>query len=275
MKPDVRPQFRLIGNQLRGVAKDLDSLNMLIAFIEKQVAKGRLSSTRIQVNGGESYPHFCMHRSDDAVVSCSSEQDGVRLLKLLEVEWPQIKAGFENVPIQMKSSTPEINIKMKFKPNDEFRGAAKIAFETAAHLLGVEVVLGEEFDPVRSYICGNLVLPVVNVEMGEIAVDTRFVKRLGDEFTLRFTTKHGVLLLSSPPNLIAFVLLYGTHPYFVHLSKKWVDNLWFRVYEFSHTKDGHQELDELEFARRILSTSPATFGISDEAAKELLEQLRS
>lgn len=115
-------------------------------------------------------------------------------------------------------------------------------------------------------------MPVV--EADGLAVDSRFVQRLGEDFKLRFTNQHGVLLFSSPPNLVAFVLLYGTHPYFVHLSKDTTENdTWLRTYEFSYSKDGHGELDQLEFARRMLATTPSSLGVSQELAGQLLQEL--
>ena len=273
MKPEVRPQFRLIGNQIRAVAGNRDSLNELIAFIDKRIGRGELLATRIEIVAEETTAHFCMHRSDDAVVSCASNEAGLKLLTLIQNQWLEIKAGFVSAPERTSTTGPEINIKMKLKPNDEFRGVAKIAFETAVHLLGVATVLGPEFDPIRSYIMGNLQLPETDPASGDLAVDMRFVKPVGTEFKLQFTTHHGVLLLSSPPNLIAFVLLYGTHPYFVQLAAEWKDVPWLRVYEFSYTRDGHNEIDELEFARRVIKTSPELFGIPEESVPGLLQQL--
>jgi hypothetical protein len=47
MVPEVRPQIFAKGNQVQVRAKDRESLNDLIAFIDSQISKGRLESTRI------------------------------------------------------------------------------------------------------------------------------------------------------------------------------------------------------------------------------------
>jgi hypothetical protein len=82
-----------------------------------------------------------------------------------------------------------------------------------------------------------------------------------------------VLLFCSPPNLVAFVLLYGTHPYLVRLGTLSGERQWLRAYEFSYTRDGHTELDELAFAKQILTLSPEGLGIPPHQARELLCQL--
>lgn len=87
MKPEVRPQFRLVGNQIRAVAANRDSLNKMIALVDKRVRNGQLLKTRIEIIEEETIPHFCMHRSDDAVVSCASKDVGLNLLTLMQNQW--------------------------------------------------------------------------------------------------------------------------------------------------------------------------------------------
>ena len=100
---------------------------------------------------------------------------------------------------------PEIDLELKFRPNDEFRGVAKIAFETVALMLGPQYVLSSEFEPIRAYIMGHVRLPD-SIPPGDVAVDSRFVRRLGAEFKMNFTAQHGVLLYCLPPDLVGFVL---------------------------------------------------------------------
>ena len=166
---------------------------------------------------------------------------------------------------------PNVLINMSLWPNEEYRAVAKIAFETLALLCGSAYVLQAVFDPLRDYIRGDLQLPAV--APGEVAVDSRFVQRLGKEFRLKFTERHGVLLLCSPPNLVAFVLLYGTHPYLVRLGTLGGERQWLRAYEFSYTRDGHAKLVYVAFAKQVLALSPEGLGIPPVQARELLRQL--
>lgn len=141
MRVDVRPQLRLVGNRVRVVAPDRESMDELAAFIDKQIAKGRLLATRIEIADAEDPPRYCMHRSDDAIVSCASAASGAGLLRSIEDQWPHIKQSLQTAPEQRMTAKPEVQIKMTFRPNDEYRGVAKIAFETTAVLLGSAFVL--------------------------------------------------------------------------------------------------------------------------------------
>jgi hypothetical protein len=215
-----------------------------------------------------------MHRGDDAVISSSTSEEAEHFLHLLKSRWTEVKTKRQLTEEHPTVRTlPEIAIKFAFRPNDEFRGVAKIAFETAALLRGSEFVLQDGFDPVREYIKSDVKLPIP--PPGEIAVDNRFVRRLGEEFRLKFTEKHGVLLLFSPPNLVSFVLFYGENPYFIRLATLAGDDPWLRAYEFSYTKEGHGELSELELAQHLLRLSSRELGISAEQASRLLLELQT
>ena len=78
-------------------------------------------------------------------------------------------------------------------------------------------MLSSEFDPIRAYIMGDVRLPDP-IPDGDVAIDSRFVRRLGAEFKMNFTEQHGVLLYCSPPDLVGFVLLYGENAYMVRLA---------------------------------------------------------
>ncbi|WP_041855997.1 hypothetical protein [Candidatus Korobacter versatilis] len=261
MVPTVRPQLFLDQDRIRVAVSDRDGLKTLISFIDRQIASDHLKDTRIFIDENARLPHYCMHRSDDAVVSASDSQLARKLLLLLQSSWTQIKSKLENAEESRRASTPEITIKLTFRPNDEYRGVAKIAFETLAVLFGPELVLRDEFNPVREYIRGEVKLPET-VPPGEIAVDSRFVERLQPQSQLPFSDQHGVIVLSSPPNLVAFVLLYGEHGYIVRLANGLFDERWVRAYEFSYTRDGHRELNDAEFARRLFTAPPESFGVS-------------
>jgi len=274
MVPEVRPQIFVKGDQVQVRAKDRESLNDLIAFIDSQISKGRLESTRVFISEEVREPCFLMHRDKAAVVSSSTHEKAEQFLHLVKSQWPEIKAKLQLIKEHPTAQTlPEIALTIKFRPNDEFRGVAKIAFETVALLRGSEFVLQEGFDPIREYIKGDVKLPIP--PPGEIAVDNRFVRRLGEEFRLKFTEEHGVLLLFSPPNLVSFVLLYGENPYFVRLATLAGDDQWLRAYEFSYTKEGHGELSELELAQHLLRLSSRELGISAEQASSMLLELQT
>ena len=273
MQTEIRPQLFLRNGHIQALASGRDGLNDLVAFIDKQIQKKRLQDTRI-VNAESAEPHFLMHRSNDALVSCSDSKLAQEFLALLETQWPEIKLKLqEAAEVTVKQLRPDINVKLKFRPNDELRGVAKIAFETAALLLGPEFVLQPEFDPVRNYIKGDVHLP--EPLPGEIAVDTRFVQRAGSDFTMNFTQQHGVLLYCSPPSVVAFVCLYGENAYLVRLATMQHEVQWLRCYEFSYAKDGHGEIGEGEFASRLLENAPALFGLGPDRAAELVKAMRA
>jgi hypothetical protein len=45
------------------------------------------------------------------------------------------------------------------------------------------------------------------------------------------------------------------------------------MYEFSPTRDGHQELSEFNIMKRVIQLGPEVFGMSKEDARKVLEQL--
>jgi hypothetical protein len=274
MTTEVRPQLFANGNHIQAVASDGDGLNDLIRFIDKQIEKGRLATTRVVITEEAKEPRFLMHRSDEAVVSCSSPKRAAQFLRRLEKKWTEIRTKLEASEEERRThAQPEIVIKMAFWPNEEYRGVAKIAFETLALLRGAAFVLQGAFDPVREYIKGDVRLP--DPKPGEVPVDTRFVERLGDEFKLKFSDQHGVLLVSSPPALLAVVILYGTHPYLIRLATLDGELRWMRGYEFSYTRAGHRELDEVAVCRQILELCPEVFGISRDEAREELKHFET
>jgi hypothetical protein len=272
MQPEVRPQLFLRGNKIQAIANGREGLNSLVALIDKRIEKKKLQTTRI-VRGETSEPHLVMHRSDDAFVSSSDAQLALEFLALLEAQWPEIRSNLQGAgEVTATQSKPEITLKLKYRPNDEFRAVAKIAFETAALLLGAEYVLQGEFDSVRGYIKGDVRLPDAGAL--DTAVDARFVQRLGEKFHLIFTDQHGVVLYCSPPNVIAFVVLYGVHPYLVRLGTLEGEKQWLRCYEFSYSRDGHREVSDEQFSIRLLERAPELFGLNREEMLELWKRMR-
>jgi hypothetical protein len=112
------------------------------------------------------------------------------------------------------------------------------------------------------------------INHGDVAVDSRFVLRLGAEFRMNFTEQHGVLLYCSPPDPVGFVLLYGKNAYMVRLALATMahETQWLRCYEFSYSKDGHQEISEDEFAARLLKKAPELFNLKPGDLPDLLQK---
>jgi HNH endonuclease len=269
-RPEVRPQLYLMDNQIRAIASGREGLNDLIAFIEKRIQKKNLADVRI-VAAESPQPRLLMHRSDDAYISCSDPKLSRDFLNLLEAQWPEIKLNLQTVAeTRVTKIEPEIDLKLKFRPNDEFRGVAKIAFETVALMLGPQYLLSSEFDPIRAYIMGDVRLPDP-IPPGDVAVDSRFVTRLGVEFKMNFTEQHGVLLYCSPPDLMGFVLLYGENAYMVRLATMAHETQWLRCYEFSYSKDGHREISEDQFADRLLKIAPELFNLNPGDLPDILQ----
>ncbi len=276
MKVEVRPQIFLCGDQLHISVADLDGASKLLAYIEKAINGNRFENTRQQTDAGREIPRFIMHRSDDAVVHATSQEEGSKLLSVIAKNWPALKEQLSRKDIVgTTQDQPTVLIQMTMRPNDEYRGIAKIAFETAALLLGPDVVLQESFDPLRAYILGDVRLPTVNeTDPQQLAIDTRFATRLAEDFPFSFTEHHGVILHHNPQfGLAAFVILYGVHHYKVYLAPALSERSWMRHYEFMYTKDGHQELDHLAFAKRALERFPDSLNIDPSRAAVMLDAL--
>jgi hypothetical protein len=156
--------------------------------------------------------------------------------------------------------------------NGEFRGVAKMAFETLAVLEGTEFVLNERFDPLRAYILGDVRLPEASSEEG-LLVDQRFVQRTGDRAP-KITEDHAVALVANGGRLQAFVTLYGHHTYVVQLANQGEYPFQMRMYEFSTTRDGHREISVEELGEWMIEFHPEQFGLSREQADDLVEILR-
>jgi hypothetical protein len=276
MKPEVQPQIFLIGNQLQATAVDRDGISQLISYIDKQINQGTLSNIWVKIDATFTAPRFLMHRSNDCFVSAATAESAKRLLNVLQTQWTDVKKGLQsNEVAHTEHHRPSILMKMTFQPNDEFRGVAKIAFETTALLRGSQFVLRPSFDPIREYIKGDLRLPDIDPADSEsLAIDQRFVQRMGKDFSLKFTDQHGVLLMAFPFGIFALVVLYGMHYYKVGLATVQDGDTWMRCYEFSYAKDTHGELNSLEFARRALERFPDQLSINKENIPRLLELLK-
>ncbi len=271
MQTDVRPQMFLVGNTLKTLAVDREAILSMFTFIDKRIAQGRLAQTFIKIDAEQPVPSFCMNRSDEAVVTAITKDEGLRLLSTIEKDWVNIRPQYASAKEERIGLQQEIALNLTLKPNDEFRGIAKVAFETLALLDGPETVLDSDLDPIREYIRGDVRLP--EVADGQIRVDPRFVRPLDSEGQLKFTEKHAVLILKSPQGIVAYVTLYGEHRYFVKLATATRGPASLKMYEFSYTRDGHEELDELQIMKRLLELGPQAFGMSQQEAEDVIKQL--
>ncbi len=278
MTVEVRPQIFLRGNQLSISCPDRQGIQKLVRYIDDQIRKGSLADVHQRITPDTIAPRFMMHRSDAAVVDAASSEEASKLLAVIEKNWPDVKTTLEKPDAGevVKQATPSVLIKMVMKPNEEYRGVAKIALETTALLLGPEFVLRDTLDPIREYILGDVRLPVIDGDTpDQLAIDARFVERVPTENSFDFTDQHGVILFHEPQHgLAALVVLYGMHHYKVRLAPPMDRSSWVRHYEFSYTKDGHRELSELDFARRALERFPHLLKIDPGIATKMLEALK-
>jgi hypothetical protein len=80
MKTQVRPQLFLDGNSLKAMAADRNGILELIAHVDKQIGKGKLTGTHIEIDAEFRIPRFLMHRSRESYVSASNVEDAKQLL---------------------------------------------------------------------------------------------------------------------------------------------------------------------------------------------------
>lgn len=277
MAVEVCPQLFLQGEQIRFHCADRNRLAKFIEYIDKQIKTNRLASIFQRIAPENTDPRLMMHRSNDAVLDAASPEEAIRLISVLEKNWSAIKEKLTNAENmeEIRQPSPSVLIKMEMLPNEEYRGIAKLAFETTALLLGADSVLSESFDPIRAYIMGDVRLPLIDENApDQLAVDSRFVGRVTSGLPFPFTEHHGVVLVHEPTyGLAAMVILYGIHHYKVSLSPPLEKHGWLRHYEFMYTKDGHGELSDLEFARRALQLFPSALSIDSNKAIEMLDLL--
>jgi hypothetical protein len=118
---------------------------------------------------------------------------------------------------------------MHFDVNAPARCAAKMAFNLLCLHLGPEVALLSEFDPVRRYITGEDVEPVVevpSVDGGEagLTVDTRFVDNWFTQPEMRalpssLQDRHLIWLAAYDREVYAYVDLYGKFAFKIRLGR--------------------------------------------------------
>jgi hypothetical protein len=273
MKPRILPQMTLKESQMNVRVESREDFVRLIKHVEKRIQKGALATTRRRSDDAQTVPRYVLYRSDESIVLSKSEEDAEQILRVMEKDWENIRRQIENSPKNEETiEQPSVLLKMDMDVNGEFRGVAKMAFETLAVLEGPEFVLNERFDPLRAYILGDVRLPEASSEEG-LLVDQRFVQRTGDRAP-KITEDHAVALVVNGGRLHAFVTLYGHHTYVVQLANQGEYPFQMRMYEFSTTRDGHREISVEELGEWMIEFHPEQFGLSREQADDLVEILR-
>jgi HNH endonuclease len=274
MKARILPQVTLRESQMGVRVESIEDLKRLVKHVEKQLKKGKLAETSKRIDDEQAIPRFVLYRSDESTVLCRTDHDGDQILRVMQKDWNNISQQLENSPKEPQAiENPSVLIKMRMDVNGEFRGVAKMAFETLAVLEGPDFVLNQRFDPIRSYILGDVQLPDEAPEDG-LLVDQRFVKRMGEDAP-KITEDHAVLFVSNGDHLQAFVTLYGRHTYVVELANEGENPFEMRMYEFSTSRDGHREVAGEELGEWMIEFYPEQLGLSKQESSEIIETLRS
>jgi hypothetical protein len=270
MRAEIVPQIFWTGDgDFRVHVGNREALNGFIEFIDDQFSSGNLARIYVESTDEASEPCLVMYRSDSLKVRCSDATRGKQFLDFITAHWSDIRRQLQTTSdAEGCEHTPSVLIELAAWPNEEFRAIAKIAFETMAMLCGCAFPLQACFDSVREYIKGDVQLS--ETAPNQVPVDTRFVRRLEEDFPLTFTDAHGVLLISEPPWLIAFVELYGYHRYRVNLSDSTGAPRWMKAYEFSFDKSGHREIGTLELAARFDKYAPT---VLSQGARDQLQRV--
>jgi len=238
----------------------LDDFERLAAYLEKKIANGGLGSVHVKLgpeNAGKT-PRFVMHRENDGFFRGQTDADVAALRTMLESNWSQVAGPYRaqisgsSPPVQARGvHQPEMQVTLRIDFNEIYRAIAKIAFNVMTSMLGPTFALEAAFDPIREYIRGaDVRLPPVTP--GQVAVDGRFVSSAIPGATSPLSTNgHAVVLFGSPIGLRAWVTLYQTSNFIVHLADVAPEGLIPRAHEFSITRSGNKELELEEFFRRL------------------------
>jgi hypothetical protein len=273
MKTRILPQVTLRDSKMGVRVESLEDLRRLVKHVEKLIDKRKLAGTRKRIDEVQEVPRFVLYRSDESIVLCKTDGDGEQILRVIETDWKNISKQIEDSPKKIETvKSPSVLMKMHMDVNGEFRGVAKMAFETLAILEGPNFVLNERFDPVRAYILGDVQLPEEVPEDG-LRVDQRFVRRTGEDAP-KITEDHAVLFVANGKRLQAFVTLYGRHTYVIELANNGEYPFDVRMYEFSTSRDGHKEVSGEELGEWMIEFYPEQLGLKREEANEILETLR-
>jgi hypothetical protein len=177
-------------------------------------------------------------------------------------------------PIPKEGKFPEVRLDFTLAPNDVLRAVAKTALNVLAFKRGPELVLRPEFDPIRNYINGELVLPdVAGTE--EIAVDRRFVTEILPDQQIRFVDDgHAVVFCSLRPGFVAFVTLYRSHLFLVRLpSVLYEEPEGLFGHRFSIDRTGNETMEVMDIVKGLLQRHPSHFGLNAQQVAEAIRIL--
>jgi hypothetical protein len=284
LTPFVLPQLHMRANgQCQVIALDRDAAEQVMQFIARHVSAGTIGSVHRfhgLPNGAQTNTAaLVVRKPGEGYVRLPAPGDENWFFPLLKTAWQQgLAASLANAkPVAKPGEFPEVRLNFKLAPNDVYRAIAKSAFNVLAFKRGPEFVLRPEFDPIRDYIKGALVLPE-NLPDGEIAVDRRFVTEIpDDQQQLSFVDDdHAVVFCYLKPELIAFVTLYGSHLFLVRgAALEYDEREDLFGHRFSIDRSGNEPLDLNTIAERILQKYPDRLGVTREEAAKILETMRS
>lgn len=280
----VLPQFHLRADG-RGelIVTDETAVKQVIDFIAKRLPAGSLESVHRFYGLPDGMPTasvaLVVRKPDDGYIRLPGVADETWYFPMLRAAWEQkLKLGMDDVkPVRKEGKFPEVRINLKIAPNDVYRAVAKTAFNVLALKRGSDFVLRPEFDPIRKYIKGDVLLPA-NTAPDEIAVDGRFVREiLPDQQQISFVDDaHAVVFCYFKPELIAFVTLYGSHIFLVRfplIDYDEPEGLF--GHQFSIDRTGNVSVETRDIVRRLLEKHPSHFGLTSEQAAEIIAQLRT
>lgn len=257
MQANLYPQIHLLNGNLAVLGTDPADISALTKLIESKIADGSFGSTYIKIDSSEhaSTVRIVGHRKKDMFVRAASEVSGKSFLDLLSSNFTALKAQMKaNAPKETPEEipTPSVTVTQRVCLDDNFRAAAKIAFNFVAVRKGVDFALREEFIPIRRYIQGIDLEHDPDRAPGQIAVDQRFVSMapVGQQPLLP-TDSHAVCLFYREPTLLGLITLYGKFSFIVKLSDIQLTEQVLEAHEFTTNRKGNMSLDAGELARRI------------------------
>lgn len=284
MEAVVLPQMHLRSSgKGEAIVKDKAAMAQLVQFVDEHLGAGTIESIHrfhgLPNGMATKSAALVVRKPGEGYVRLPSAEDENWFFPMLKSGWEQdLKKGLVDTNARQQSGIfPEVRHDFKYAPNDVYRAIAKAAFNVLAFKRGSDFVLRSEFDPIRKYILGDLVLPSISGPE-EIAVDQRFVAEIPpDQQQVSFIDDgHAVIFCYIKPTLFAFATLYGAHLFLVRFPELHYDESEDLFgHRFSIDRTGNSPLEMMDLIERLLKKHPATFGLTLEQAKQAIEILRS
>jgi hypothetical protein len=283
LTPVVLPQFHLRPDgKGEFIALDRAAAEQVIEFMNQNFTAGTMGSVHRFYGLPNGTPTntaaLVVRKPGDGYIRLPAAEDENWYLPMLKTAWEQnFVTGLANAnAIPKAGKFPEVRLDITLAPNDVFRAIAKTAFNVLAFKRGQELMLRSEFDLIRKYIKGELVLPQ-DLGTDEIAIDKRFVDEiLPDQQRIGFVDEgHAVVFCYLKPELIAFVTLYGSHLFLVRFPPLYYDEPEELFgHRFSIDRTGNNPIELIDIIERMLQKYPAQLGLTSEQAAKAVESLR-